>query len=344
MSNKFHLYLGLAVFAILMTVGCDKASKETDVSITEDKSVSATDQKVVASINGVPIRQQQLDQFIVAMNQSPHFGLKPNSPENSLEIKKEALKKLIHIELLYQESQAKNLTTTDEEVNKTVNEMRARFPDEEQFQQTLAKSNSSEKALKDDIRRNLSVERLVKQEILSQVVVTEEEANTFYQEKNDNFKQAEGVRVSHILIKLDKEGSKEDEAAAKQKIEDIKTRLSNDEDFAELARAHSSCPSAGKGGDLGYITHGQTVPEFEKCAFELQQPGQISQIIKTSFGFHILKLEEKRPEGKIPYADVQDKINQYLKNQKLDAELEKYMQGLQAKATIESELNLDLEK
>jgi peptidyl-prolyl cis-trans isomerase C len=340
LNSKSYFYLGAALLAVLMTVGCNKASEEKSALVTEENS-SATDQQVVASVNGTPISQHQLDQFIMGMNQSQHPGMGANLPKNSPEMKKAALNKLIQVELLYQESLAKNLATSAEEVDKKVNEMKAQFPDEDQFQKLLAASHSSEKALREDIQRNLSIERLVNQEVLSQVVVTEEEASSFYQEQKNNFKQAESVQISHILVKLDKEASSEDEAAAKQKIENIKNSLSNGEDFAELAGANSDCPSAKKGGDLGYVKRGDTVPEFEQCAFGLQQPGQISEIIKTSFGFHILKSGQKQPEGITPYEEVQEKINQFLKNQKLNAELEKYIQKLQAKATIESEFDFE---
>jgi peptidyl-prolyl cis-trans isomerase C len=107
-----------------------------------------------------------------------------------------------------------------------------------------------------------------------------------------------------------------------------------------LARANSDCPSAEKGGDLGFITRGQTVPEFEKCAYGLEKTGQVSEVIKTSFGFHVLKLQEKRSESVIPFEEAQPRINQYLKNQKMNGEIDKYVESLFGKAQIESEIDL----
>jgi peptidyl-prolyl cis-trans isomerase C len=332
MNSKFYLYLGLAWLAILTITDCRETPK--------DKVVSAADQQTVAKINGRPISQHQLDRFITAMNQNRQPSPK-HKPEVEAEVKKNALRKLIRMELLYQESQAKNIAVSKEEVDKVVNRIKSNFPDEDKFRQALAENSSSEKELREDIRRNLSVNSLIDQEILPGVVVTDEESNTFYQKNKKKFNRPESVRVSHILIKLDKDASPEDEAAAKQKMEEIKNRLSNGEDFAELARAYSNCPSAGNGGDLGYIVRGQTVPEFEQCAFGLEQPGQISQVIKTSFGFHILKLGQKRSASTVPYEEAKEAINRYLKNQKLNEKLEEYVRNLYAKAEIESRLDLD---
>ncbi len=333
MNSKSYLYLGLAGLTILTLGSCGKTSQE--------KEVSATDQQVVAKINDTAIDQHRLDRFIMTMKQNQPPTQTAGSAEASPEMKKAALKQLIRIELLYQDAQAKNLVVNDEEVEKVVERIKSQFMEQDKFQKLLTESLTSEKELRDDIRRNLSIEKLIDQQIAAQVEITEEESKAFYQENKDKFDRPEGVQISHILVKLDKESSPEDEAAAKQKIEDIKRRITNGEDFAELARTNSGCPSAAKGGDLGFIRRGQTVSEFEQCAFGLDHPGQISQIIKTSFGFHILKAGQKRPVGVTPYEEVKEPIKRQLKFQKINEELENYIQKLHAEAKIESQLELD---
>jgi peptidyl-prolyl cis-trans isomerase C len=333
MNSRRYLYWGMVWIAVFMIIGCNEVSK--------NKPVVGVDQQVVARVNGSPISQHKLDRFVMAMKQGSPHAKESESPEAELAVKKEALKNLIQLELLYQDCQAKNLTANDEEVDQVVDNLKSQFPNAEMFQQLLADSYSSEDDLRDDIRRKLSVEKLLDQEILPQVEVTEEESSAFYEEHKQNFERPEGVQVSHILVRLDKDASPEDEASAKQKIEDIKTRIDNGEDFAELARANSDCPSSQKGGDLGVIVRGQTVPEFEETAFGLEEPEQVSQVIKTSYGFHILKLGQKKPAGTMPYEEVREAINRQLKNQILGKKMQAYVQELRAKAEIESELELD---
>ena len=148
------------------------------------------------------------------------------------------------------------------------------------------------------------------------------------------------MRASHILIKLKKDATPEETTAAKSKIDKIKGLVDKGGDFAELARKNSECPSSQKGGDLGFFTRGKMVPEFEKCAFGLEKPDQVSDVIKTTFGYHILKLKEKRAPGTVPYEEVKQDIAKHLKNLKMGEELKKYVDNLYGKANVESQIDL----
>jgi peptidyl-prolyl cis-trans isomerase C len=331
MNNRFCLYFGLICAAVFLTSSCSKSAEKS----------SATDQQVVATVNGNPINQHQLDRFIMALNQGQAHAKETESPQATALTQKEAMNTLIRLELLYQASQAKKLTVDEEELTKQVDIIKSQFPSEELFNQVMASNLSSEQDLREDIRRKLAVEKLISQEISPKIEISEEENKTFYQEHQEFFDRPESVQVSHILVRLNKDATQAETDSAKQKIDGLKNRLDKGEDFAELARANSDCPSAQRGGDLGFITRGQTVPEFEKCAFELEHPGQISNVISTSFGYHIVKLEKKRPAGVVPYEEARASINQHIKSQKLSKEMETYVQDLRSKAKIESNINLE---
>jgi len=335
MNSKYYLYSGLSWLVILMTtsVSCSK--------VPENKNLSAADSQIAAKVNNQTITTDELDKFVEAMHQMQMHNKNEEQPNADMEIKKYALKKLIRFELLYQESQDKNLAIKDEELNQTFEKIKSQFPDEASFQTAITSTNSSEEDFKEQLRRSLSIEQLINKEVRDNIKVTDEETNDFYQKNKDKFKRPEGARVSHILVKVDGKTSPEDEAAAKQKIEGLKKRLDKGEDFAELARANSDCPSAGNGGDLGVMVRGQMVPEFEKCAFELEKPGQISKIIKTKFGFHVLKLGEKVSAGIIPYEETKKNIENYLKNQMVNENLDAFVQKLFAKAKIETQIDID---
>jgi len=142
------------------------------------------------------------------------------------------------------------------------------------------------------------------------------------------------VKASHILIKAD---PKADEAAthkAKEKIEKIQKRIKNGEDFAALAKEFSEGPSAPKGGDLGYFGPGRMVKPFETAAFNME-PDAVSDIVKTRFGYHLIKVTDKKPANQIALKDVQDKLKQFLKQQKVQKEVEAYVKKLKESALIE---------
>jgi len=127
-------------------------------------------------------------------------------------------------------------------------------------------------------------------------------ADNMYKSEPKRFERPEEVAVRHILIAKDTEG-------AEGKAQAILAELKAGADFAEVAKKQSQDPgSAAKGGELGYLPRGRTVPEFEQAAFALQKPGDLSGVVKTQFGYHILKLDARRPAGLIPYAEVREPL------------------------------------
>lgn len=160
-------------------------------------------------------------------------------------------------------------------------------------------------------------------------------AKTVYQASPERFKTGEQVHIRHIL--LPKEGDN-----ARADAEAVLKQLKNGADFAALAKERSKDPgSAAKGGDLGTFEHGRMVPEFDKAAFELQKPGDLSNIVETKFGYHILQLVDKKPAAIKSYAEVHDALVQEQRGKALHdarmAEVTKIQQASKPdKAAIEA--------
>ncbi|CAH2214067.1 peptidylprolyl isomerase [Tepidibacter aestuarii] len=131
--------------------------------------------------------------------------------------------------------------------------------------------------------------------LLSNVKVEETEAKEFYENNKEQFKSPEGVQASHILV--------EDEAQAKEILAEINNGLS----FEDAAKKYSKCPSNERGGDLGLFSKGQMVPEFENAAFSMEK-GEISEPVKTQFGYHIIKLTDKKEADTKSFDEVKDNI------------------------------------
>jgi parvulin-like peptidyl-prolyl isomerase len=146
-----------------------------------------------------------------------------------------------------------------------------------------------------------------------------EEVKKYYDENvEDEFMKPGKIRARHILIAVPENATQEQDAAARTKIEDILKQLNEGADFATLAKQHSDCASKQRGGDLGYFGEGDMVPEFEKAAYKLEK-GDISPIVRTKFGYHIIKLEDRLEDEPRELEEVEDKIRGFL----VDKDIEK---------------------
>jgi len=175
---------------------------------------------------------------------------------------------------------------------------------------------------------------LLDKDLGMKIEVTPEEVKAFYDGNPDLFKTPEMVRASHILVKVDKEASGEEKAKALAKIKAIEKRIKSGEDFALVAKEVSDCPSKDDGGDLNFFHKGQMVPPFEKAAFSLK-PGETSDIVETEFGYHIIKLTDRKTAGTMSFDEVKSRIEQHLKNEKMSQEFPKYVETFKSKAKIE---------
>jgi parvulin-like peptidyl-prolyl isomerase len=155
------------------------------------------------------------------------------------------------------------------------------------------------------------------------------EISEYYRKHRDEFFTPPLVRAAHIVKNVDEQTT--DEAALEQ-IRGIRTELEQGADFAEVADRRSDCP--GRGGDLGYFPRGQMVTEFDAVVFALE-PGQVSDIFRTQFGYHIAKVYDRKPEGIRPLADVSGNIEALLFQQKKQRRIEQYIDSLRAKADIQ---------
>lgn len=170
--------------------------------------------------------------------------------------------------------------------------------------------------VKESILKQYAINKL-----LSDVKVTEEEMLEFYNSEKENFVEPEKIRASHILV--------ETEEKAKEILEEINNGLS----FEEAAKEHSTCPSKEVGGDLGEFTKGKMVPEFEEAAFSMEE-GEISQPVKTQFGYHLIKLVSKKESSLIPYENLKEQIEKHLLGLKQQEKYTKNADALKEKYEV----------
>jgi len=287
-----------------------------------------------AVVNGKIIPMSELDRAVDQMKMRMSMMGQSLSAEQIDKMKQDILGRLIDQALLYQESQKQGIEVAPEEVTESLKSLRDRFPDEEAFKKALEKAGVDEALLKSQKQEELAVRKLIDREVVGKVTVSEEESKSYYKENGASFKEPEQVQASHILVKVDSKADDTQKAEARKKIEEVQGRLEKGDDFAALAKEYSDCPSKESGGDLGMFPRGKMVKPFEEKAFGMK-PGEVSDLVETRFGYHIIKVTDKKPARDIPYEEVKDRIDQHLKNQKVEAKLDEYLADLKKKAEIE---------
>ena len=190
----------------------------------------------------------------------------------------------------------------------------------EALKRKLDKDKDVKKKIRDMTEQILINEILIK-EVKEKVKVSEEEMKQYYESHKDEFQEPEEIRARHILVDTEEEA---------KEIADL---ISKGSDFSTLAKERSKCPSKDRGGDLGFFGRGRMDPEFEKVAFNLKV-GEVSGIVKTRFGYHIIKLEEKKPARLKDYSAVKDLIRQRLTTQKNKERSDAFIQELRNKSKI----------
>lgn len=246
----------------------------------------------------------------------------------------QVLDSLVVRQLLYNDAKAQGITASDADVQRRIAEIKGHFPDPKKFAEALSTQGISEKALADNARTILSVDRFIAEKFAPGIQIAETEVRNFYDTHPDDMKVAERRRVRHILIKP--EGP--DEAAkekAKKLAEDLLSRIKKGEDFATLAGQFSADPgSKGSGGELPPFAQGEMVPPFEKAAWALGK-GQLSGVVESPFGFHLIQMIDSLPASTVPYDQVRGRIEQYLRQTNLKNAVRARAEQLRAKAKVE---------
>ena len=288
----------------------------------------------VAVVNGSVITQKDFDRELTSVQQRLLASGRSLSDTQFSELRKNLLENLINMELLYQEAQKSGVTVEDAVVAEHIEKLKTQFGSQKEFKKALEKMNASEPALRAQTKKGLTVKEFVDKKIIQDVVVPDKELRAYYDSHPNSFRQPEQVKASHILIKAEPEAKEEQKALARKKLKGIQKRVEKGEDFAALAKEYSEGPSGAKGGDLGYFGRGQMVKPFEEVVFALK-PGAVSDIVETSFGYHLIKCVDKKPETTVAYGDVKEKLRQYLKQQKGREKMGSYIAKLKEKAKVE---------
>ena len=321
LSSKVSLVLCALTFLVL--AGCQPA---------ETTANSNSGSKKVATFEGGEVTEGEVQQFA---EQSGLGELDPGSPEYETAVQ-QVMPQLVGIEIAKTYAQEEGITVSDEGVDKEIEEIKRQvgeqarasgqdLSDQEAFDEALKQNQISEDELRQDVRENLPVQQ-VQERVSGNAEPSDEEIQKFYDEnKTAQFTQPAQRCVRHILFNKDQQ----------QKAEEVKAQLDDGSDFAALAKENSQDPgSAEKGGDLGCLGKGETVPPFEEAAFAAEK-GEIVGPVETEFGYHIIEVTEIREEQTQPLDEVETQITDQLAATQQEEKFTKWIEDQKQQRNVE---------
>jgi len=297
--------------------------------------------EVLVTVDDVNITAGQLDEMIQpyldrlakqAANLPPAF-----LEQQKKVLRDQALQEMIKMQLLDAKVKQAGITVSDEELDNEIAKMASLQKPPittAEFRAKLESFGYDFQQFSSRVRTVLAQQKLIKQKFPDQVKVTEAEARQYYEQNKAKYDLPEQVRASHILIKPDPNSDPNQAgAAAKAKAEQLLKQIKEGADFAALAKANSACPSASRGGDLDFFSRGEMVPAFEKAAFVLDV-NQVSDVVETKFGYHIIKVTDRKEAKLLPFEQVKDEIINELAQKKLRETAMQYIKQLESEADI----------
>lgn len=292
---------------------------------------------VAAMVNGISIPLKALEPEVNRqLAKFKRNGMRGQaSPEYLLLLKKRALSKLIDQEVLRQAVTQVDVPDAAKKAEERLAGKKASFDTPERFARFLKARNLTEEKLLESYRNQLQMEVYQKNSGISSVEPTEGQIADFYERGKENFKQEEMVKARHILILVDQNASDEIKREKRKKAEEIRAELvKNPSLFPQLAKEFSDCnQSKDRGGELNYIKKGYMPPEFDSLAFTLPID-EISEVIETQYGFHIIQVMDKKLAGIIPLENIHDFIKEYLKGEMAAKKMDEHIAELRKKADI----------
>ena len=325
------LVIALSMLALSVSA-CSVGTSNVTPSVQSTEFTSPEMKNVVARVNGTEITAGELKRAQKLFMAAQPGGKIP--PGLNKQFEKRSLDQLVDLELLFQAGQKLEVKDLDKQVTDKFEKNRAGFTDEKDYAKRLQNFGIDENMLRDSIRRDLVVANFVTTNIAPKIAVSEEEIKTFYDKNPTNFLKPEQLKTSHILIGVDSKAGVEEKKKAREKAEKLHKELIGGADFETLAKENSTCPSSKQGGDLGYFTKGKMVPQFEKAAFALEIGG-LSGVVETQYGFHIIKLMDRKNAETTPLAASTKQIEDYLKAQKTNDAIAAYIVEARKSAKIE---------
>jgi peptidyl-prolyl cis-trans isomerase C len=285
---------------------------------------------VVMTVNDQPVYLWELGLLVPQIQMEIiKRGMKPTREE----ISKVAMQKMLDTRLLAQEARRRNLAPDKTRIDETLAQIEEQAGGPEELEAALAKLGATDAQLRAHTVETELVRLFVETEIEPRVTVTAAEVSTYYDENPEQFERPDMVRARHILVRITPNSTPDEKKAARARATSAHKRVLAGEDFATVASEVSEGREAANGGDMGFFARDSMMPELTDVAFSLDV-GEISDIIETRFGFHILKVEEKRPASKTTFSEAKGPVRQLIKENKTKRRVDELLLELRKNAAV----------
>ncbi len=327
------------IMCIFSVMSCNKKEEAASAAVeqivnTAPSASTDNDTKVIASVNGKNINQGEVAKELQNILMQYQGSVPPQQlMMMQSQLRGQAVESLINKLVLFAEAEKNKIQIDGGEIDAEMKKIASQFETPEKLKEQLAQMGMSEEKLREDIKQNFRIEKLLKSK-LPVITVTDEEIDLFYKENPENFTTPEKITASHILLSLKDNATDEIKKQKSQELETVLEQIKGGADFAELAGKNSECPSKEQGGNLGSFSRGSMVKPFEDVAFNLKKD-EVSGIVETQFGLHLIKLIDRTEAQTASLEQVKDKISTYLESQKKNTEVAAYLSTLRSTAKID---------
>ncbi len=335
----------IRLLPLLVIVGVSACSKDTPAAAASaatpvatqaaaapPKPVPAELPDVLARVNGETITKAEFQNALANIEERAGAPV-PNEQRD--QVYRGVLEQLIGLRLLEQEARAKSINVPDADIDARLEAIKQHFGAPGDFDKALAAQQMTMATLREQTRSDIRVQKLIEAEVDSKITVQPKDVDDFYQKNPEQFKQEERVRAHHILITVAADAEPKVKEAARVKAASILKQVRSGGDFQKLAQEHSQDPgTAPRGGDLGFFNRGQMVGAFERAAFALK-PSEVSDLVETPFGFHIIKVAEQMPSKTMTLEEVRPQLEQFLKDRQRQERTEALVASLKTRGKVE---------
>jgi parvulin-like peptidyl-prolyl isomerase len=333
-SLSKSLALLCAALPLVNAVAADGTTNTRPVIKPSDLFTNAV---VATATNGISITRSQLDDALIGIKTAAASRGQSIPPEQMSMLESQILQRMIQVQILNSRATEADKVSGKEAAEKRIKDLKEQAGSDEVFSARLKTIGLNETELTAKMSEELTAEAVLKRDL--KVEVSEDDIKKYYDENPGRFEKPEMVRAAHVLIGTQDMNTRTDlsdeQKAAKKKIaEDVLKKAKAGEDFGKLAKDYSEDPgSKDKGGEYTF-PKGQMVPEFEAAAFSMNT-NQVSDLVTTQFGYHIIKTLEKIPAKKIEMAEVKDDVKEFLTNQSIQKQLPDYLEKLEKESNVQ---------
>jgi peptidyl-prolyl cis-trans isomerase C len=320
---KFKLFFSLTLITIFLAFPMSNALSQTE------NNPEAT----VVTVNDVPITEAEVNLEVKRILFQAKAMQQPIDESMMDAMKDKVIDSLINRELLYQQGKKMGLTTDAAEIDTSIDLIKQRLEAGQNIETLLAEMGITLETMRNQVGVANIIQKLLEKEVYPQTMVSEKESRIFFENNPQFFHKPEEVKASHILIKVAPDANTEEKLAARNKIEEVRKKIEAGGDFADLAKQYSEGPSRVSGGDLGYFDRKKMVKPFSDAAFDLK-PGQVSNIVETNFGFHLIKVFDKKPKSAYAFEEIKNNLGELLRQQKIQSETVRYLGELRKTAEV----------